>query len=387
MIIDLFGAATRQVPEKTYQPRPYQPVKFDRREREVIAQGMRRVAKERRRVWTCERSREASKIEAEAERFCNCGLEFIHAECAHDRMKFTIKTSCKSRICPECCQRYYREIRDALLTQVRSQWSAKRRGYIIALVTITATSKRYGSDLPDRDGIARLYRESSQFLRMYFGKYRGVRTKAGKVREDRKHYRGAGAIAVLEIGNDNNNAHVHALVYTPILTRPMIASMSAEWHRITGDSWNIDVKALHNPRHAVNYVLKYITKVPTTDSYDRIARYAVMIKGSRRIRATGVFYNQILKRKLEKLKAVCPYCGGKIYFTGIHLQDEEAEGRRQELFPLLQRRARDKINLKMPLFPEMFLRGFGQECENMRCKDLAPLTPTKLWRNTFGTAS
>ncbi len=357
MTLDLFGRNAGQV-QKEYQPRPYEPVRYERREREAIADHMRQAARERRLAWTMDGSKEAARIETEADRFCHCGREFIYSECPTDRMKFRVKTTCKSRICPECSQTYYRSIRDSLLSQVRGQWSQRRRGYIFALVTITVTSKRYGDDLPDRRGIAKLYKESSSFLRMYFGKYRGVRTKAGKVREDRKHYRGAGAVAVLEIGNDNNNAHVHALVYTPILTRPMIASMSAEWHRITGDSWNVDVKAIKNPQHAVSYILKYVTKGPTTDSLNRVAKYAIMIKGSRRIRTTGIFYNQVIRRKLEKLPTVCPYCGGKLDFTGVHILDGEPDTHRQDLYPLLQRRAREGINLQIPLWAGLWLCSY-----------------------------
>jgi len=259
-------------------------------------------------------------------------------------MHFRTPIRCRSRICEDCGTVYWYKLRERMEQIVQLTMHAKRRGYYCSLLTLTVNKARFGDRMPDREDIARIYRESSEFFRLYCGKYRGVFTKAGKVREDRKHWDGAGSISVVEVGSDNNNLHVHAFVwmrYTPF------SQLRRDWLKITGDSHVVNVKRAFSAKRAVRYILKYVTKPPQTESLNRVAEYAWMIKGSRRIRTSGTFYNHLKIERKPGLKCRCPYCSGGLKLSGIG-EVAYMEKNRQNLFDLLRAREDRGENLPMP---------------------------------------
>lgn len=268
------------------------------------------------------------KIEIEAKRFANCGTAAIGFTCSDCRTNYGVHVTCKSRICEPCGWRYVKQLEKSIEGQLRRLVAKKRRGYVLALLTLTVTSKRYGDKLPDREGILRLYRETSEFLRLHYGRYQAKRTKTAKLRENRRKDVGAGWIAVLETGSDNNNAHCHALVYGPIRH-----GLRTSWEAITGDSFGVDIREVkptgEGLHRAVRYITKYIAKPPRTDSYGRLADYAVMIKGSRRLRTGGVFYNRFKLPKRKKCDFRCLVCGGKLLPDGdIDMNDPAVSNNR-----------------------------------------------------------
>jgi len=195
---------------------------------------------------------------------------------------------------------------------VRKETSNKKSGYFLSMLTLTVTSKRYGDKMPNREDIRRFYKETSHFLRLNFGKFKCHETKKGKIVENRKKYIGAGWIATIEVGSDNNNLHCHAIVYGPW---QKYFDLLSSWEKITGDSQGVWIKPIQNPQKAANYVLKYITTPPVTDSYKSVANYSVMIKGSRRLRSGGVFYNRIKIPKSEK-NCNCLFCRSRLIMSG-----------------------------------------------------------------------
>lgn len=261
-------------------------------------------------------SKRAIRLTMEAERYAQCGNRFLLFQCPRDYLRYYIRAFCQSRICERCSRIYAKDLRGSILPVVRAVGASKKRGYLLAQLTLTVTSARYGDKLPDRDGIKRLYRESSAFLRRFYGAYAMVKTRAGRWREDRRRYIGAGWLATVEVGRDNNNLHVHALVYGPIRS---FKRLRIAWSEITGDSFGVDVRK-KTPRDAVSYVLKYIAKPPATDSYQRIAEYAVMIKGTRRLRSGGIFYNRFIQKQPESRPCCCLVCGDRLRYTGESFQ-------------------------------------------------------------------
>lgn len=285
---------------------------LDRRERQTIAEEMREIARAHAAAvefWGNDRTRSMLN---EADRFEQCGDLFSTLCCVNDFTKYHVPHQCRSRVCPECGRSLYRRLVSEIAGLVDRVIRRRRKGYFLQLVTLTFNKARWGEDLPDRDQIVRCYRESAQFLKRHFGKYYCTVSKSGRIREDRKRYRGAGWIAVCEVGADNNNFHVHAVVYGHYES---YARMQEDWARITGDSTVINFKRVHSPRTVANYVLKYVTKPPESESYSRMAQYAWLIKGTRRIRTGGVFFNRVQLRK-SKLKICCPECGGRLEFVG-----------------------------------------------------------------------
>jgi len=75
-----------------------------------------------------------------------------------------------------------------------------------------------------------------------------------------------GGAAVLELTHgwkdDLWHVHLHCLLQGGYVRH---ADLKAEWHRITGDSYIVDIRPVGSPEHAARYVTKYITKpVPNT---------------------------------------------------------------------------------------------------------------------------
>jgi len=259
------------------------------------------------------RGKAGVRLLLEADRYVRCGTQALGFHCPNDYERYFVRCFCHTRICEACGRMYVKDLRSRVLPVVRKATSQRRRGYVLAQVTLTVTSKRYNNSLPDREGIVRLYRESSHLLRRFFGKYAMRKTRTGRWREDRKRYVGAGWLAAVEVGRDNNNLHIHALTYGPIRS---VKRLSEAWANITGDSFGVDIRR-KTPKQAVDYVLKYIAKPPATDSYRRIAEYSQMIKGSRRLRSGGLFYNRFKAPDRGKKSRLCLYCQARLVFDGL----------------------------------------------------------------------
>lgn len=165
-----------------------------------------------------EGGRRGEKIITEAERYAKCGLEVLPLDCSECRSGYFVPIFCRSRIC-ERCGRIYKKGLDASLRPLLYEVAASpRRGYVLALLTLTVTSNRWGGGLPGGGDIKRFGREVSAFLRLKYGRFRGVWTKSGKIREDRRREIGAGSVGVYEVGSNNNNLHFHAIVLVPFVT-------------------------------------------------------------------------------------------------------------------------------------------------------------------------
>jgi hypothetical protein len=284
-------------------------------ERFIVAEQLVTNAEERYPFWSMRRDKEVGRVKDEAARYCNCGKEHDTWRCPDDDNVFWRPYFCHCRICERCARIHANRLKRQILPIIKEIDGNRRRGYFLALTTLTVTTKRFGDDLPGRDGIAQLYRESTQLLRQYFNKFAMVQTRTGKWREDRKRFIGAGWVATVECGKDNNNLHIHALTYGPYRSQ---AKVREAWEAITGDSYRVNIKP-KSPRDVVNYILKYIAKPPQTDSYARLAAYLESIRGSRRLRTGGIFYNRFKRIKVERKHPACPFCGSSLRWTGRQL--------------------------------------------------------------------
>jgi hypothetical protein len=263
----------------------------------------------------------AERLALEADRYCACGRKAMVLVCPDDYSRYFVRLFCHARICERCSRMLVKELKRSLMPVISDAMRQNRRGFLLSQVTLTVTSKRFG-DLPDRAGVKRLYRESGELLKMYFGKWVCRRSKTGKVveirrgkklvkrGEDSRKFLGAGWVATSEVGHDNNNLHVHVLTYGPIRSWKLLRE---EWAKITGDSFGVDIRQ-KSMKDGVNYVLKYIAKPPKTDSYSRLAEYTQSIKGSRRLRTGGIFFNRVKRTKRDRQDGTCVYCSSALKF-------------------------------------------------------------------------
>jgi hypothetical protein len=290
----------------------------------------------------------SDKLILEANRLSKCGRNWRLETCADCKTEYHSPVSCNSRICPRCSYRYAEQYKEALTQALLPLFARKRRGKALMMVTTSISSQRFGSQLPDRDGFDRFYRESALFMKTWYGKWRVKQSKNGKLVEDATRYRwvkddhgrrvkerrkpiirvnrngktveewrqwrGSGAVSVAELGNSgkragymNNNLHCHCLVYGDFIP---VKVLRASWKEITKDSQGVYVSQVKTLKQAVYYVLKYITKPPRLTNPDALAEWAQMLKGVRRLRTSGIFVGQIKREKREKFPHHCPKCGG-----------------------------------------------------------------------------
>lgn len=318
-------------------------------------------------------------LSVEADRFCQCGSQFAAYACDPCRLDFRSPVSCNSRLCSKCGRRQARKWRQPIIDKCKSLLAQRRKGWNLMLLTLTTDSARYAGGMPNRKDIRRLHRETADFLRLFYGKYEAHVTAKGRVIETKRRFsydrtelgvkvkvrrnpivrqgrkglvtdwrvwRGSGGVAAMELGMRrgtnhagelNNNLHFHALIYAPYISQ---RRLSEAWNRITVDSYIVDIRAVKTVAHAANYVLKYMSKPPAVESYSELANYAEAIKGSRRLKTAGVFYNGLEIEKKEKLKVACPCCQDRLTFKSIETILDLESSTLMPLWPVLFRLAR-----------------------------------------------
>jgi hypothetical protein len=317
--------------------------KLDAGDRRRVADHIVDIVKENR--FYSQDVKAAKSALAEADRLRRCGCaSFWRCDSCGEAFKTPI--SCNSRICSRCQSRYAAQLRQSMNDLLTPYFARARKGWFFSLLTLTVQKDRYGDKLPDRADIKRFYSESSKFLKLFFGKYKSKLSPSGKLvelrRKGKRIYRGSGAIAIVELGSRNNNLHLHAFTYGPYIPQ---RKLSSTWNKITGDSYVVHIEKVRSPKQASNYVLKYIAKPPGRDSYHDLASYSMAIKGSRRLRTIGIFYNAI-KRIKEKIDFACPYCR-----SHLHLENDQLSsgcGRAPDLYPLLRKARGSPGSIELP---------------------------------------
>ena len=185
----------------------------------------------RNRVIDALRSADAPKTRMEA--FCGCGRTawVLRSKDAPIRVRVAWDR-CHDRFCTPCA----RERSAIVHAAIRERMGADRYRFVTLTLRQTA------------DGLLSKLTELTEC----FAKLRRTRlwTKAIK-----------GGMAVYEIKRNREtghwNVHVHALTHGRYLDQP---ALKREWHRITGDSFIVDVREVKDPSKGAEYVAKYATK-------------------------------------------------------------------------------------------------------------------------------
>ena len=259
---------------------------------------------------------DADGYSKESDRFLNCGrrIQLFHSKSID--LTFGVTETCKSRICPRCCNTLYREylakIKKVLKTTQETSSKKKR----ISFMTLTWKKP----DRYTRSVIRASIKQMREFMKIFYGHWyhRFDETKQKFIKTSSKT--GCGAFAVLEFG-ESGTMHAHALVYG--YYHP-VKIMSQVWKQITGGSYRIDIRQTHvktrsDPYLAARYILKYIQKPPQfrsgNDGISDLVAYNRTIKGIRRIHTYGIFYNHP-GLKSEKHRMLCPITGKRMEYVG-----------------------------------------------------------------------
>lgn len=239
----------------------------------------------------------------------------------HFREYFTVgkvrlhnATFCKQHlVCPLCAIRRGAKALGAYLARwkVIQEERPDLRPY---LVTLTVKN---GEDLDERQS------HLTKSLRKLLDRRRNF--NAGVARAPWTELcKAEGAVYTLELTNKGNGWHPHCHMIALASSEPCQEALSAEWHRITGDSFIVDVRPITgDPSEGFMEVFKYAVKFSDLSLEDNW-HAAQRLKGKRLLNSFGLFRGvevpeSLLDEPLDSLPywdRFYRYFGGEYRFTG-----------------------------------------------------------------------
>lgn len=133
-----------------------------------------------------------------------------------------------------------------------------------------------------------------------------------------------GAVYTLELTNKGNGWHPHCHMIALAASEPCQEALSAEWHKITGDSFIVDVRPITgDPSEGFMEVFKYAVKFSDLTLADNW-HAAQRLKGKRLLNSFGLFRGvEVPESLLDEPLDSLPYwdrfyrfIGGEYCFTG-----------------------------------------------------------------------
>ena len=239
----------------------------------------------------------------------------------HFREYFTVgkvrlhnATFCKQHlVCPLCAIRRGAKALGAYLTrwQVIQEEHPDLRPYLLTLTV------KNGPDLDERQAhLTKSLRKLMTHRRNFnAGVPRAPWTELCKA---------DGAVYTLELTNKGNGWHPHCHMIVLAASAPSQSALSAEWHRITGDSMIVDCRPITgDPSEGFMEVFKYAVKFSDLTLPDNW-HAAQILKGKRLLNSFGLFRGvQIPESLLDEPLDELPYwdrfyrfMGGEYQFTG-----------------------------------------------------------------------
>lgn len=239
----------------------------------------------------------------------------------HFREYFTVgkvrlhnATFCKQHlVCPLCAIRRGAKALGAYLTrwQVLQEQHPELRPYLITLTV------KNGDDLEERQAhLTRSLKRLMHHRRDFNAGTRGAPwTELCKAQ---------GAVYTLELTNKGKGWHPHCHMIALAASQPSQSDLSAEWHRITGDSMIVDVRPITgDPSEGFMEVFKYAVKFSDLTLEDNW-HAAQVLKGKRLLNSFGLFRgveipDSLLDEPLDELPywdRFYRYLGGEYQFTG-----------------------------------------------------------------------
>lgn len=173
---------------------------------------------------------------------------------------------CRDRMCGLCCSRRSFEAAERLTPIVRAMNAAR-----FMTLTLASSSDPLGG----------------QITRMIdaFRALRRLKAWRGLVK---------GGVATLEITRNASTGewhpHLHIIFDGSYYPQPVLKE---QWHRLTGDSYIVDVRPIHDREKKTRYVAKYIGKPADFKGWEpsAIAEYATAMHGRRTIMTFGESHN------------------------------------------------------------------------------------------------
>lgn len=182
-----------------------------------------------------------------------------------DEVRLHAAQFCKKHLlCPMCAIRRGAKMLKAYLDKYQ-QVSQKFPMLTPYLVTLTVKN---GPDLSER----------MQHLRASMRKMTQQRRDALKGQLSIEFAKSAGGFHSVEVTNRGNGWHPHVHMIWLCNDKPNQALLSKEWEAITGDSYIVDVRPLHDPVEGFLEVCKYALKFSDLSLADNYHAFEVMSK-------------------------------------------------------------------------------------------------------------
>jgi hypothetical protein len=232
----------------------------------------------------------AHGLSSKANRFLQCSLYahlYVCDGAAQHRLFSPIY--CDLRFCPRCAPRQFARLFAKYAPILSKVCATKKPGF--RLREITLTSRNQGA----------LTNEQPKTL-----------NQAVKLtlRELMRNVEGWGALWCDEVGFDNTNLHAHVLFYGPYIDQRELARV---WKKTSGHQVVWIAEAHGDGSKALLYMLKYVSKPPTSDA-NRVGLLEVAFHKVRRVHSLGVFY-RLAGRDTDAEQSEwtrCPHCGAPI---------------------------------------------------------------------------
>lgn len=211
----------------------------------------------------------------------NCVRYSTTYVCENCGNKEYLMCRCKNRLCPLCFGIRYSKIKNKYYKGIKSMRYPK-----LLTVTVGRISKLDGSEIS-------FYRlKLKALIRKFYKKI-------------------FGGFIVTEI-TPQFYLHFHAIIDTK--TRISHSGITAAWKVLTG-RYIIDIRMIRSPKRALNYVIKYVCKIPHFNSVKDYVDYYQMTQNKRLISAFGDLRKFVKKQEKHSLTLKCSECGYEVTFV------------------------------------------------------------------------
>jgi len=199
-----------------------------------------------------------------------------------------VPSYCMLRVCPDCGQ-YSAHLIQEKYRPVIEREAAKSHRKALKFVTLT-TNIELADDIGP--AVLQLLDWSRDLYRKLWGKEKG-----------------SGALATLETGEDGLKLHTHLILQGRFIKQE---DLSKEWEKISGFPI-VHITEISADK-AVKEVLKYAVKFSNLNPEQLVSLHNAL-KGRRRVRSWGCFYNPDIEEETEERETHCPECAAQLRYT------------------------------------------------------------------------